>query len=80
MSSDLTYLDEQIEKSSGRPFSADSRDWRDESGLWWREIISFNLGHLKALRNDYEARGQKTYLYPFDRISNRFALTIRDVR
>lgn len=61
-------------------FSAETRDWKDEKGIWWREVISRSYGHLRDLQSDYRAKGLKSWLYPFDASNQRYVLSIMGVR
>lgn len=51
------------------------KHYRDEDGYWFKEIIYKSYGRLKELKDQYEMKGDKVWLNPWD--DKRWVLTVK---
>lgn len=51
------------------------KNYQDEAGVWFRELISKEYQPLFELRKEYEKNGKETWMNPYD--NGRWVLTIK---
>lgn len=52
--------------------------YTDEEGYEFKEIIYKDYDRLLQLKQEYESKGAKTWLAPFDKVAGTWVLTIRE--
>lgn len=51
------------------------KHYKDEEGAWFKEIIYTGENRLKELKDQYEIKGDKAWLYQWD--DKRWILTVK---